>query len=78
MNLTCPNGEIPVLQKEKTKLTHAVKASVKSKIYSDTLEEQKKHLDTLLKHSNFLKFAEQEKCDPNWKGILYHLPRRAP
>ena len=44
MNLNCLNGEIPVLQKEKTKLTHAVKASVKSQIYSDTLEEQKKHL----------------------------------
>ena len=62
MNLTCPNGEIPVLKKEKTILIHAVKESFKSKVYSDTLEEQKKHPNTLLKYSNFLMFAEQERA----------------
>ena len=62
MNKNCPTGEMPAFpdkswEKESTKLTLAVKASVKSKIHSDTLEEQKKHLDTLLKQGHYLKFA---------------------
>ena len=80
MNKNCPTGEMPSFpdkswEKESTKLTLAVKASVKSKIHSDTLEEQKKHLDTLLKQGHYLKFAEQEKCDPNWKSTLFNLPK---
>ena len=27
------------------------------------------------KQGHFLKLAEQEKCDPNWKTILYNLPK---
>ena len=52
MNTTCLNGELPLFQdetcdKEKAKLTHKIKASVKSKVYSDCLEKQKSHSDTL-------------------------------
>ena len=61
--------------KEKAKLTHKIKASVKSKVYSDCLEKQKSHLDTLLKQGEYLKFSEQEKCDPNWNSIIYNLPK---
>ena len=52
--MNCVNGEVPVLcdnsnDKENTKLTLKVKASVKAKVYSDNLEEQRRHLDTLIK-----------------------------
>ena len=52
-----------------------MKASVVKKVYSDCRMEQKKTLDTLLKQGDYLKFAEQEKYDPSWKSILYHLTK---
>ena len=52
-----------------------MKASVKKKVFSDSLELQKNHLDTLLKQGDYLKFAEQEKVDPNWKSVIYNLPK---
>ena len=61
--------------KERTKLTHAIKASVKKKVYSDSHESQKLHLDTLIKQGDYLKFAEQEKLDPNWQSVVYNLPK---
>ena len=39
------------------------------------MEEQRKHLDTLMKQGDYLKFADQEKCDPNWNSIVYNLPK---
>ena len=80
MNLNCFQGEMPTFpderwDKEKAKLTQEIKASVKLKVYSDSLEVQKKHLDTLLKQGEYLKFAQQEECDPSWKSILYNLPK---
>jgi hypothetical protein len=44
-------------------------------VSSDLHEEQKKHLDTLLKQGDFLLFSEQEKCDSNWKSVLFNLPK---
>ena len=81
MSLNCVNGEIPtfpeeIREKEITKLTHKLKASVKTKVYSEVLEEQRRHLDTLMKQGDYLKFADQEKCDPNWNSIVYNLPKR--
>ena len=60
--------------KERVKLAHSMKALVTKKVYSDCHKEQKIHLDTLLKQ-DFLRFSEQEKCDPNWNSILYNLPK---
>ena len=60
---------------ERAKKTHAFKALVKKKVFSDSLEKQKIHLETLLKQGDYLKFAEQEKCDPNWKSVVYNLPK---
>ena len=70
MSLNCVNGEIPtfpeeICEKEITKLTQKLKASVKTKVYSEVLKEQRRHLDTLMKQGDYLKFADQEKCDPN-------------
>ena len=56
-------------------VSQAFKAAVKKKVFSDTLEKQKIHLDTLLKQGDYLTFAEQKKCDPNWKSIVYNLPK---
>ena len=61
--------------KERIKLAQGMKASVTKKVYSDCHKEQKKHLDTLLKQGDFLRFAEQEKYDPSWNSILYNLPK---
>ena len=52
-----------------------MKALVVKKVHSDCQLEQKKHLDTLLKQGDYSTFAEQEKCDPNWQGSLYNLPK---
>ena len=72
----CVEGEVLTLSgKEKTNQTHKLKASVKTKVYSDCLEEQKIHLDTLLKQGEYLKFADQEKVDPNWNSIIFDLPK---
>ena len=60
--------------REKAKLSQAMKSSVMKKVYSDLHQEQKKHLDTLIKQGEYLKFAEQEKLDPSWNIILYNLP----
>ena len=73
-------GEVSLMSdnigsKERTKKTHAMKASVKEKVFSDSHEIQKIHLDTLLKQGDYLKFAEQEKCDPSWKSVIYNLPK---
>ena len=79
LNLHCPAGDMPILQelsgKERAKLSHDMKASVKKKVFSDLHEEQKKHLDTLLKQGDYLSFSEQEKYDPNWKSVIYNLPK---
>ena len=44
-------------------------------MFSDIHEEQKKHLDTLLKQVDHLSFSEQEKYDSNWKSVLDNLPK---
>ena len=80
MNIQCPQGEMSSMQdqssdREKAKLSQAMKTSVKKKVYSDLHQEQKKHLDTLIKQGDYLKFAEQEKLDPSWNSILYNLPK---
>ena len=63
MNLQCPQSEVSSLpaetgSKERVKLTHALKASAKKKVFSNFHEPQKKHLNTLLKQGDYLKFAE--------------------
>ena len=75
VNLHCPQGEMSSmpdqsLVKEKAKLIWEMSASVKKKVYSDSQQEQKRHLDTLMKQGDYLKFADQEKLDPSWNSIL--------
>ena len=61
--------------KERAQKTHSMKAAVKKKVFSDSLEKQKKNLDTLLKQGDYIMFAEQEKWDPNWKSVAYNFPK---
>ena len=61
--------------KERAQKTHSMKAAVKKKVFSDSLEKQKKNLDTLLKQGDYIMFAEQEKWDPNWKSVVYNFPK---
>ena len=56
-------------------MTQEIKTDVKTKVYSDSEKKQKKHLDPLLKKGEYFKLAEQEMCDPNWKSIVYNLPK---
>ena len=47
----------------------------KHKQKKDYHKAQRKNLDTLLKQGEYLKLAEQEECDPNWKSFAYNLPK---
>ena len=62
-------------RKKKTNQIHKSKASVKTKVYSDCLEEQRRHLDTLIKQREYFKFAGQGKVDPKWNSIIFNLPK---
>ena len=65
INLHCPQGEMSSMpdqssDREKAKLSQAMKSSVKKKVYSDLHQKQKKHLDTLIKQGDYLNLADQE------------------